>query len=322
MTEYLKRTTAASRRERRARVLAIGHAQDGVLARRQLYRLGVTRWEVEAELRAGRWTKAGKQTVRVRPPTTGKARFWRAVLEVGPTAVVDGVSALVAGGLKNIDDDVVHVAVPKSSTPRRCPGVRVHETRRYSAEDVIRDGLPRMKPATAAVHAALWARSNDQAALFVVAAVQQKLVEPADLALEVERVRRHARRALLRGVLSDVSTGVESMGEREFARLCAAHGLPEPTRQIVRYTPSGRRCLDSGWVNFDVSVEIDGAQHLDVVAAVPDALKQNAEALRGGIVLRIPVHALRTNPEPFFDQVKQALRLRGWRPPADHRTSG
>ncbi len=236
------------------------------------------------------------------------------MLEVSPAAVVDGVSALVAGGLQNIDEGEIHVAVPKSATPRHCKGVVVHETRRYCPDDIVRGGLPRMRPATAAVHAALWARSGKQATLFFAAAVQQKLVLPADLAVELSRVRRHPRLTLLRCALSDVSAGAESMGEIEFARLCRAYGLPEPTRQIVRTAPSGRVYLDTGWENYDVFVEIDGAPHRDAQAAVPDALKQNAVVLQGGTVLRIPVQALRTNPGPFMEQVAQALRRAGWDP--------
>jgi very-short-patch-repair endonuclease len=60
-------------------------------------------------------------------------------------------------------------------------------------------------------------------------------------------------------------------------------------------------------------VEIDGIQHQDAVAVVGDALKQNAAALEGGVVLRIPLLALRSDPAPFLDQLEVALR-RGGRP--------
>jgi hypothetical protein len=314
--------TADFRARRRRRVERAARTQDGVLGRRQLYGLGLSRGEVRAEIRAGRWVRTGGQSVQVLPPVSGRARFWRAVLEVGPTAVVDGVSALIVAGLTGIDSPSVHVAVPKSADPRRCRGVTVHETRRYRAEDVVAGGLPRMKPATAAVHAALWARSDKQAALFLVAAVQQGLVTAAELGTEIDLVRRDRRRRLLRDVLTHVTSGVESMGELEFSRLCAARGLPEPDRQILRTAPSGRVYFDVGWRRYAVDVEIDGAQHRDVQAVVPDALKQNAASIEGVTVLRIPVLALRTDPGPFMEQVEAALRRGGWPGPARRLASG
>jgi len=38
-------------------------AQGGVMTRRQLYGTGLTRWMVEAEVRAGRWHPLGSQTL-------------------------------------------------------------------------------------------------------------------------------------------------------------------------------------------------------------------------------------------------------------------
>ena len=42
-----------------------------------------------------------------------------------------------------------------------------------------------------------------------------------------------------------------------------------------------------------------------------DALRQNYLTLGGDAVLRIPVVALRTDPDPFFAQIEHRLRLAG-----------
>jgi len=305
--------TAAYRRVRRDRIQALAAGQDGVVGRRQLYALGLTRPEVLAEIRAGRWARAGNQCVRIGPPTE-RSGWRRALFEVGPSAVLDGVSALQAAGLQRIDSPVIHVAVPKSVTPHQCRGVRVHETRRYRDEDVLRVDIPRMQPATAAVHAALWAPTDAQAALFVIAAVQQRLTTSAALAEAVELVRRDPRRNLLRGLLRDVESGVQSFDERAFARMCRRRGLPEPSRQVMRIGPNGRVYFDVMWEQYGVIVEIDGIQHLDAPQVLRDALKQNVAAIDGALVLRIPNWALRSTPGPFLDQVEAALRSRGWNP--------
>jgi very-short-patch-repair endonuclease len=228
--------------------------------------------------------------------------------------VLDGTTALVAAGLRIVTSDVVHVAARKSVNPRPYPGVRVHETRRYRDEDVIRVGIPRTRPATAAVHAALWARSDREASLLVIAAVQQRLVALPDLADAVALVKRDRRRGLLRGLLLDAGEGLQSLGERDFARACRRRGFPKPDHQEMRRLPTGRVYYDTVWKRYGVKVEIHGAQHLDVAAATRDALKENAAWLEGAVVIRVPNHAVRTDLEPFLDQIEAALRAGGWRP--------
>ena len=45
------------------RALRLAAGQGGVLSRRQLYAAGVTRWQVRAHVRAGRWSLLGDQAV-------------------------------------------------------------------------------------------------------------------------------------------------------------------------------------------------------------------------------------------------------------------
>lgn len=302
------------RRRRRDEVARVAVTQEGVMGRRQLYAMGLTRHEVMAEVRAGRWSRLGPQCLQV-GPTTERTAWRRALFEIGPSAVLDGISALQAAGLRNIKTEQIHVAVPKSVTPHRCRGVRVHETRRHRSVDVLREPIPRMQPSTAAVHAALWARTDREAAFVVVATAQQRLTTVAALHEAVELVRRHRRRALLRGLLCDLGGGAETLAEREFARLCRRRGFPAPTCQQVRRTASGTVIFDVAWERFRVIVEIDGVHHLQVGQTLSDALKQNTAALDGATVLRIPNWALRADPEPFLDQVERALIAGGWTPP-------
>lgn len=315
-TVDLRGSTAADRAARRQAVGRVAAGQAGVVHRRQLYALGMTRWQVMAEVRARRWTRLGPETLSTGAgPITRDADWWRAVLEVGPRAALAGVSALQAEGLRGITSDVIHAAAPKSARPRRARGVFVHETRRLREEDVATHGLPRMRPAPAAVLAALWARSDREAALFLVATVQQRLTSVEALQESVDRVRRHPRRRLLRAVLRDVSDGAQSLGELDFARMCRSRGLPAPSRQRLVRLPSGRIYLDVAWDDYCLVVEIDGVQHLEAAAQLPDAFRQNEVTLTDRTVLRIPVIALRCEPEPFLDQVERALRAAGWRGP-------
>lgn len=55
----------------------------------------------------------------------------------------------------------------------------------------------------AAVHAALWASTNRQAALLLSMAVQQRLVTADEIAAALLRVRRDVRRQFIEGVVLD-----------------------------------------------------------------------------------------------------------------------
>ena len=72
--------------------------------------------------------------------------------------------------------------------------------------------------------------------------------------------------------------------------------------------------MDAAWEDYGTVAEIDGVGHLSVLAQQPDALKQNAVALSGQRLVRIPVISLRVDPEPFFDQLTDSLRQGGWQP--------
>lgn len=289
-----------------------------MLSRRQAYSLGVTRWQVRAQVAAGRWSRTGRQTVSTTTgPLTDRARWWVAVLEVGPRAVLDGVTALLAAGLTTITETTTYVIAPKSNCPWRPPGTAVHESRRFSKEDVVDVGIRRVRPAVAAVHAALWAVSDRQAALFLIAPVQQRLVPAAEVAEALAVVRRHRRRRFLLRVVADLVDGAQSLGELDFAVACRERGLPEPDRQVVRRLPTGRVFLDVEWKPWRVVAEIDGAQHEEAGNRVDDALRDNEQVIDGKVVLRIPVLGLRLDQAAFLDQVERLLRGRGWRPASE-----
>lgn len=308
----------AARRDRAAR---IAHAQAGILSRRQAYRLGLSRSEVRANVRAGRWRRVGRQCLCVHSGPLGRsARHWVAVLEAGPRAHLDGASALLEAGLEHFKVDAIRVTVPRGARVyRRLPGVDVRQTRRWSADDVMPGGLPRSRPSVAAVRAALWARSNREAALVLTMSVQQELATPDELAREMLRVRRDRRRAFIHGVLHDLLDGVRSLGELDVARECRARGLPEPSRQVLRRTKNGAYFLDVYWERWNLVVEVDGIQHAWANQVVADAIRQNSLAIRGDTVIRLPLLGLRVAPDEFFAQIEDALLARGCEIPGRRR---
>ena len=243
--------------------------------------------------------------------------LWVAVFEAGPRAFVDGASALLAAGLEHFEWDPIRVSVPRGARIRRVPGVDVRQTRRWHSSDLHPgSGVPRSRVEVAAVRAALWARSDKQAALVLTMVVQQGLTTPHLLGQEMLRVKRDRRRALLYAVVLDLLEGARSLSEAEFARECGRRGLPRPTRQSYRQTARGDSYLDAEWAEWRLVVEIDGVQHTWASSVVAEALRQNEVTLGRSTVLRLPLLGFRVSPDDFFNQIERALSAAGWRRPA------
>src|ERR1700712_5280269 len=166
---------AARRVRRRDSVLRLAEEQAGVVSRTQLYAAGVSRGEVRANVRAGRWVRLGAHCVRTSTGAmTVAATWWSAVLEAGPRAFLDGETSLLAAGLEHYAPMRVRVSVPRGARIRhRNTTVDIRQTRRWHPHDVVGTGIPRSRPAVAAVRAALWARSDRQATLLLTMSVQQ-----------------------------------------------------------------------------------------------------------------------------------------------------
>lgn len=306
-------TDSFSTDPRRA-VRQLADRQAGIVSRRQVYALGMTRSQVRADLLARRWAKVGRQTLAVHTGPLGeRSREWIAVLEAGPRACLDGASSLVVAGLKGFRPEAIRVSVPRGALVVRVRGADVRQTRRWHRDDLVAGGVPRTSNAVAAVRAALWATSLRQAALLLSMTVQQRLATPQELAEAMLRVKRDRRRRFIHEVLLDLMGGVESLGELDVARECRRRGLPEPSRQVVRRGCGGRYYLDVCWEEWGVVLEVDGIHHAWAEHLVADALRQNHLTLQGDVVLHLPLLGLRAAPDDFFAQVAAALRSRGWR---------
>lgn len=267
---------------------------------------GIQRQHVASEVRAERWALHGDVTVAVHTrPLTCEEQRWRAVWEIGPdVAALDGVTALQVAGLEHYDEPSIHCSVVHTARVVWPSGVAAHKVIRRVPNEVVAVGIPRTRPAVAALRAAHWAVSDRQAALILVMTVQQRLATPEQLLHSTKVLQGRRRRAFVKGVVRDIALGVQSLGELDFARLCRERGLPEPDRQALVQTVTGRCYLDVRWRNGLV-VEIDGVQHRRALAVSADNLRTNALVLRGDRALRIDLVGLRVYTEEFMAQVAQ-----------------
>lgn len=292
-------------RERRAIARAAAEEHDGVLPRVTLRELGINRNMVHREIDAERWASHGNQTVGMHTGALGElARRWQAVWEVGTSvAALDGVTALQHAGMTGFVEETVHVSVKHTVEVKRIEGVHVHKVIRRVDSELVGSGIPRTRPAIAAVRAAHWAVSDRQAALLLVMPVQQRLCTGAHLLDAVARIPGRNRRKFIHVVAHDVADGAHSLGELDFVAACRERGLPEPTRQEIRHLPNGAAYLDIWWEEAALVVEVDGTGHLRGLQMGDDDLRQNEVLLGDDLVLRVGILGWRLVPGRYLDQV-------------------
>ena len=247
-----------------------------------------------------------------RVPHTGAVTVeglrWSAVWETGHgIAALDGVTALQAAGLEHYTDEAIHVSVVHRCSVKELAGVKLHKVIRRLPDELVGAGVPRTRPAVAALRAAHWAVSDRQAALILLMTVQQRLATPEQLQSWSKRLRGRKRRKFVKDVVSYIHDGVQSLGELDFAKLCRARGLPEPTRQAVVKGERSRMYLDVRWEGHALVVEIDGVQHREGLQVSADNLSRNEVTLREDRVLRIDLVGLRLQEDLFMDQVARGL---------------
>ncbi|MFF5176633.1 hypothetical protein ACFY2Q_01210 [Micromonospora sp. NPDC000316] len=248
-------------------------------------------------------------------PVSGGQLRWAAVLAAGPQAILGGLTAAQAGGLRGFPARPVHVLLPaacrRSSLP---PGVVLHRTVKLTDQDVLAVGQPRRTmPARSIVDAAQWAHGDQEARAIVAAGFQQRMVAADDLYEIVDRLPRVRRRRLILATAADAAGGAHSVAELDFLGLVRRAGLPEPTRQKIRHDSTGRRrYLDAYFEQWAVHVEIDGGQHVDPRAWWADMSRQNGLWVAGDRLLRFPSWVLRAHPDEILAQLRAALRAAGW----------
>src|SRR5262245_20152226 len=177
-------------------------------------------------------------------PVTAQQRLWAASLAAGAgePALLGGLSALGVLGLRRFDSDLVHVLLPSDRRDHDPPmGVVVHRTVHLPPEDIHATGSPPCtRAARSVIDAAQWARSVDEARAIIAISFQQRLIAGDRIERKLTQMPVVRRRALIRRTAIDARGGSHTLSELDLVGLCRRHGLPEPTRQVVRPDRSGR----------------------------------------------------------------------------------
>lgn len=273
------------------RVQQLIRDQEGMLARRQLTRLGIDWDRVHRQVVAGRWAERSPRVVSaVTGHLTVRQRRWLGVLHAGPRSMLGGLTAGARHGLTGWERDSVTVLVDDELSFEPVPGIRFFRSRRpFDLLLSPRPGIPSCHLEAALLLWAAYDAPLRPAHGVLAAAVQQRLTTPERMREWLDLLKPLRRAAGFRRMLADVQGGVHSGAERDVNKMCRDFHLPLPVRQVSRLDSAGRRrWTDAEWPLTDGRVlvlEIDGAFHMEVTEWTADKRRARRLSSTDRIVL-------------------------------------
>jgi hypothetical protein len=300
----------------RQRLGRLATAQDGVVRRSQLARIGISYESVEAQIAALRWQAVGPVVVVLHNgPLTAAQQRWAVVLNAGKGAALAGRTAASEGGLTGWASVGVEVLVPRGAVVAKLPQVPdmvVHESRRFGPRDIHPAVAPaRTRMDRSLLDGAAWTKDRRAASGLLCAGVQQKLTTASHLRKELMKAGQIRHRTLLRATIEDIAGGAQALSEIDAVKILRKHRVPVTVeRQEVRRDRHGkRRYLDLTLRTPDgrvLRVEIDGAVHLLPLTYWEDMLRGNEFLIAGDPLLRFATLTLRLDEAVFVDQIRRA----------------
>jgi hypothetical protein len=186
--------------------------QSGILTWRQAV-AELTPSRVRHLLATGRWQRICRGVLATGSgPFSREAQWWVAVLAAGEEAVLAGLAAARAGGLKGswrrqtIDVLVPyprHAAELLRRLPFDLPAVRVRRTKHLPADDWQAGWPSRTAMARSLIDAAQWSQSDREAEALLAAGCQQRMVTPDEIIAVLDQMPQIRRRALIRQTIAE-----------------------------------------------------------------------------------------------------------------------
>ena len=299
----------------------LSRAQQGVLSRRQVLRLGLSHNYIATQLAARRWRPA-------RPGVyftfTGHASFeahvWAGVLYGGDGAVASGETAAYLCGLTDRAPSYVEISV---DARRRVDGQRGHDDipplRVRRVLHLPRRRHPsRLPPQTRVEDTVLdlidRATSADRVVSLITGSCQRRLSTARRLGQAAAGRGRLRWRGLVDEVLDDVRDGVQSPLERRWRNdVERAHGLPPGQRNHAEKVRGSRLYRDVHYVKYRTVAELDGNAAHPTEHRELDRARDNDAVEIAQVTLRYGWRAVAGNPCLTAAQVGRVLASRGWR---------
>lgn len=291
----------------------LARQQAGVVARRQLLPLGVTRSQVTWSLQRGQWQRLAAGVYLTHAgPVPEPARLWAALLRAGPEAVAGPRATLWLAGVVPDPPRPLDVCVPHGRHPE-IPDVRV--LRRSWLEELRHPvhAPPRLRLDVALLDVTADLRRPEQVVDLVLRVTQRRLSTADRIGAHLMARRAHPWRELLTDLTSDVLDGVQSPLERRYRDdVERAHGLPQGTRNRPETVDGSRRYRDVRYEDFDVVVELDGREAHPDDERFRSRVRDNRLARQGTHALRYGWREVAGAACGVAGEVAGMLRRGGW----------
>lgn len=281
--------------------------QDGVIARAQLRRIGLTKHETDCLLKWGYLLPLhrGVYAVGHRPLTT-RAHLRAALLALGPTAFLSHWTAAAVWGLRNPITRLIELTVP--GCKRRSRGSLVIHHAADAAFVATRDGL-RVSSVPRLLIELASRESPRELDRLITLAIRKRILNLDKMQEALASQGQRPGLAKLRTALAAYLPRPDRKSdlERAFDELLAQHPeIPPPQRNIHLHGWE----IDCYWPEQRLAVELDGRPyHLAVKDIERDRLK-DAKLLKVGIrVLRITDNRFEYDARDALEDVLAALGL-------------
>jgi len=286
-------------------VAAVLARQDGVIARQQVLKTGMTAGQIRHRLETGRWLVVHPSVYRSADHRfTPASRIRSAGLWGGENGMLSGIAAAWWWGLPVKEPDDVEIVIPRNEHRRSRPGARI----------VRRDVLPVDRA---------WLRATAVTSLALSVFVTSAQLGPdgpalLDRALQTKLTMSELRACYYRniGIAGSKAAGdlvraaadrAAAASERLFLGLLKSAGITG-WRVNHQWDASDRRTIDVAFVWELLAIEIDGwAWHHTPERFQADRNKQNDLTDIGWTVLRFTWFDLTQRPDEVTRRVRAHL---------------
>jgi very-short-patch-repair endonuclease len=275
--------------------------QHGVVARWQLFELGMTRHAIDHRIAKGRLHPVWRGVYAVgRPQLTQEGRWMAAVLACGRAAALCRRSAGALWRIAALHAGAIEIAVP-AHVLRSRPGIKVHRRVLTKADVTTHLGIPVMAVAPTLVDLATQL-GRDSLEAAISEADKLDLVGPEDLRTALENFPPRPGVGILKRTLDRRTfRSTDSWLERRFLPIARRAGLGTPDTR--RYTNAGR--VDFYWPELGLVVETHGLRyHRTPAQQSRDLVREHRHAVSGVFPLAFSYDQVRHDAE----HVERTLR--------------
>jgi very-short-patch-repair endonuclease len=283
--------------------------QFGVVTRRQLLDLGLSRHEVDGRIARGTLRAAHRGVFRVAgAPVTHESRVLAAVLSTTGTGVASHRSAAVLRGMLPERAGPVHVTVPGGD--RGVPGVVTHRSHSVGQVSSTR-GIPCTADARTLVDVAA-SEGAEAAHRAWTTLAGRRMLQPAAVERELRHRPRRRGSAAVRTLLERhrelVIGRTRSRLEVAALTMCSDHGLPRPrVNTLIRLTDVTYEA-DLLWEDGRLIAELDDwTTHGHAEAFRTDRARDFDTELAGWSTVRLLWHDVTVDAERTAERIGRRL---------------